>query len=215
MMMELFNQPEVFFLALKDKLSQPLPGESAQNRMTSRARISTADYLKQKPDHRTSAVFLPLFPHQGTIYSALIRRPTYDGTHSGQLALPGGKSEQEDVSPLYTSLRETKEEVGVDVAEKNVLGKLTPLYIPVSNFLVHPFVGKLEAQPNWIPDKHEVDEVLQFPLSELFDPAAKQRRRIVIGENMFIDAPCYIIHGQILWGATAMIFSELEVLLGK
>jgi 8-oxo-dGTP pyrophosphatase MutT (NUDIX family) len=212
-MLELLNNPKAFFPALKDKLAQSLPGEPAQNRMTSRARISTADYLQQKPDHRTSAVFLPLFPHEGTIYSALIRRPAYDGLHSGQLALPGGKSEEDDDSLLHTSLRETKEEVGIDVPEKNVLGKLSPLYIPVSNFLVHPFVGQLNEKPNWVPDKHEVDEVLEFPISILFDPAFKDRKRILIGKNMFIDAPCYIIHGQILWGATAMIFSELEEIM--
>jgi len=212
-MLELLHQPEDFFSALKNKFAQPLPGEGAQNRMSSRARVSTADYLKQKPDHRTSAVFLPLFPHEGTIYSALIRRPSYDGLHSGQLALPGGKTDEGDASAEHTALRETKEEVGIEVNEKNILGKLSPLYIPVSNFLVHPFVGKLDAKPNWIPDKHEVDEVIEFPISLLFDPAAKDRRRILIGQNMFIDAPCYIIHGQVLWGATAMIFSELEAIL--
>ena len=181
--------------------------------MTSRARISTEEYLKQKPNHRSSAVFLPLFPNNGTIYSALIRRPTYDGLHSAQLALPGGKSEESDSSLTFTSLRETKEEVGIDVDEKNVLGKLSPVYIPVSNFLVHPFVGQLNQKPNWIPDRHEVEEVIEFPISVLFDPAAKDRKRILIGKNMFIDAPCYIINGQILWGATAMIFSELEMIL--
>jgi 8-oxo-dGTP pyrophosphatase MutT (NUDIX family) len=213
-MLQLLNRPEEFFSALKDKLLQPLPGEPAQSRMTSRARISTEEYLKQKPDHRTSAVLLPLFPNEGTIYSALIRRPAYDGLHSGQLALPGGKSEKEDVSLLHTSLRETKEEVGIDVDEKNILGKLSPLYIPVSNFLVHPFVAQLKEKPKWIPDNHEVDEVIEFPISILFDPAFKSRQRILIGKNMFIDAPCYIINGQILWGATAMIFSELETILG-
>jgi 8-oxo-dGTP pyrophosphatase MutT (NUDIX family) len=212
-MLNLTNNPEEFFSALKNKLSLSLPGETAQNRMTSRARISTAEYLKSKPDHKISAVFISLFPFQNTIYTALIRRPSYDGLHSGQLALPGGKSESGDGSLAITALRETKEEVGIEVSEQNILGELSSVYIPVSNFLVHPFVGKLNERPNWIPDKHEVDEIIEFPISLLFDPAAKDRRRILIGKNMFIDAPCYIINGQILWGATAMIFSELEEIL--
>ena len=214
-MLEFSDHPEKFFSSLKNKLAQQLPGEHAQNRMTSRARISTAEFLKSKPDHKVSAVFLPLFPHEGTIYTALIRRPAYDGLHSGQLALPGGKHEKEDESISATALRETKEEVGINVNEENILGELSPVYIPVSNFLVHPFVGMLEQKPNWIPDKHEVEEMLEFPISLLLDPAAKDRKRISQGNNMFMDAPCYIVNGQILWGATAMIFSELEEILRK
>jgi 8-oxo-dGTP pyrophosphatase MutT (NUDIX family) len=213
-MHSLLDQPDIFFEALRNRLNDPLPGEPAQNRMTSRARISTGDYLKQRPDHRTSAVMLPLFPHNGTIYTALIRRPSYDGMHSGQLALPGGKADETDASPAHTALREMKEEVGVELDETNVLGALTPVFIPVSNFLVHTFVAKLPAKPAWQPDPREVESVLEFPLSLLADHTVKTRRKITIGKNMFIEAPCYLVDGQVLWGATAMMFSELEALLG-
>ncbi|HET6992525.1 MAG TPA: CoA pyrophosphatase [Bacteroidia bacterium] len=212
-MIHLLNNPEEFFSALQKRFSVPLPGETAQNLMTSRARIPTEKYLEKNPNHRTSAVLLPLFPHAGTIYTALIRRPAYDGMHSGQLALPGGKVEERDVSLKQTAIRETEEEVGVKIPTENVFGELSPVYIPVSNFLVHPFIGKINSKPDWVPDKHEVDEVIEFPLTDLLDQSLKDRRRILIGKNMFIDAPCYIIKGQILWGATAMIFSELESLL--
>ncbi len=212
-MTDLLNQPELFFEALQKKISENLPGESAQYRMSSRARISTAEYLKQNQNHRPSAVLLPLFPYEGTIYTALIRRPSYDGMHSGQLALPGGKVEAGDLSLTFTAIRETEEEVGIKIPESAILGTLSPVYIPVSNFLVNPFVARLNAKPAWIPDKHEVDAVIEFPLHHLLDAEFKDRRRITIGNNMFIDAPCYIVDGQVLWGATAMIFSELESLL--
>jgi 8-oxo-dGTP pyrophosphatase MutT (NUDIX family) len=212
-MLHLHDQPDLFFETLRKRLAQPLPGEQAQNRMTSRARISTADYLVQRPDHRVSAVLLPLFPHNGTITAALIRRPSYEGTHSGQLALPGGKAEETDTSPAYTALREMKEEVGVLLNEAAILGELSPVYIPVSNFLVHPFVAQLPAKPAWIPDPREVDEVIEFPISLLDDETVKSRRRIPVGKNAFVEAPCYLVSGHVLWGATAMMFSELEALL--
>ncbi len=212
-MTDLLHQPELFFEAFKKRLGGNLPGEAAQHRMSSRARIPTVDYLKQNPDHRNSAVLLPLFPLNGTIYTALIRRPSYDGMHSGQLALPGGKAEAGDASFAFTAIRETEEEVGIKIPEQNILGALSSVYIPVSNFLVYPFVAELNERPLWIPDKHEVDSVIEFPLSYLFKASLKERRRITIGTNMFIDAPSYIIDGQILWGATAMIFSEVESLV--
>jgi 8-oxo-dGTP pyrophosphatase MutT (NUDIX family) len=213
-MISLFSQPGNFFAALKEKLSGELPGMTAQNLMTSRARISTEEYLQKNPNHRKSAVLMILFPLNGTIYTALIRRPSYEGMHSGQLALPGGKMDEIDLSILHTALRETEEEVGIKIPAENILGKLTPVYIPVSNFLVNPFVAKMNERPQWMPDKHEVESVLEFPLDYLFRNELKERRRIMIGKNMFIDAPCYMIDGQVLWGATAMMFSELEKLLG-
>lgn len=143
----------------------------------------------------------------------LIRRPSYDGMHSGQLALPGGKADEGDRSLMFTAIREMEEEVGIKIPEANILGALSPVYIPVSNFLVQPFAAKLSEKPTWIPDKHEVDAIIEFPLVHLLDTAVKDRRRITIGKNMFIDAPCYIVDGQVLWGATAMIFSELESIL--
>jgi 8-oxo-dGTP pyrophosphatase MutT (NUDIX family) len=212
-MLDLLNQPELFFEAFKKRIAETLPGEAAQHRMSSRARIPTADYLKQNPSHRNSAVLLPLYPHAGTIYTALIRRPSYDGMHSGQLGLPGGKAEEGDASFTFTAIRETEEEVGIKIPGENILGALSSVYIPVSNFLIYPFVAKLDERPQWIPDKHEVDAVIEFPVTYLFAAELKDRRRISLGNNMFIDAPCYIIDGQILWGATAMIFSELESLV--
>lgn len=212
-MIHLLDNSEEFFSALQKRFSDPLPGQSSQEPMNARARVSTEKYLANNPTHRSSAVLLSVFPHEGTIYTALIRRPAYEGTHSGQLALPGGKVEQDDISLAQTALRETQEEVGVKLSEENIFGALTPIYIPVSNFLVHPFVAKISERPIWIPDKHEVDAIIEFPLSQLLDASLKDRRRIHIGKNMFMDVPCYIIDGQVLWGATAMMFSELESIL--
>lgn len=197
---------------MEARLKQPLPGSAAQDAMSSRVRLPLQHYLDKHPDYRTSAVLLLLYPVDGAVHTMIIKRPSYDGIHSGQLALPGGKSEEGE-KPVYTAIRETLEEVGVSVSVKQVIGELTPLYIPPSNFLVHPFVSWLNERPSFVADQREVDKILEVPLSTFLDAQLKTRRRIYIGTNTFIDAPCYTIGEETLWGATAMMFAEVEALL--
>ncbi len=197
---------------LAERMSS-LPGAEAQDRMSSRSRLSIEEYLERNPDYRTSAVMLLLFPSGNFISSLLIERPSYEGVHSGQLALPGGRSEETDDDLIHTAIRETFEEVGVKVLREQIIGPLTPIYIPPSRFLVHPFVAFLNERPEFIPDEREVESLLEVNLSLFMDEEVKQRRRITVGENMFLEAPCYVIGDKILWGATAMMFSEMESIL--
>jgi 8-oxo-dGTP pyrophosphatase MutT (NUDIX family) len=208
----LLTSPFEFREALEARLKLPLPGSAAQDAMSSRARLPLQSYLDKHPDYRTSAVMMLLYPVQGEMHTMIIKRPSYDGIHSGQLALPGGKKEQ-DETPVQTAIRETLEEVGVTVSPDEIVGDLTPLYIPPSNFLVHPFVAWLSHAPTYMIDEREVDIVMQVPLTMFLDESLKSRRRIHIGTNTFIDAPCFLVQNETLWGATAMIFAELESLL--
>ncbi|HEU4719132.1 MAG TPA: CoA pyrophosphatase [Bacteroidia bacterium] len=214
-MQRLFGHPSLFSETLKKKLAEKLPGEAAQNRMSSRVRMSTEEYLLRFPGYRTSSVLMMFFPIGKEIGTLLIERPGYEGVHSGQLALPGGKKEPGDADDISTALRETEEEVGVHVERSAVLGKLTPLYIPPSNFLVHPFVSFLPERPQWKADPDEVADIIEVPLSVLFDDKQKGRERIPVGKNLFVDAPCYLPFGKVLWGATAMMFAEMETLLKR
>jgi hypothetical protein len=93
------------------------------------------------------------------------------------------------------------------------LGELSKVYIPVSNYLVHPFVAVLEDVPIWNPDSREVQRILTPKLEELFSPEAKTTRKIPVGPNMWVNAPCYLVEEEVLWGATAMIVRELEMLM--
>jgi 8-oxo-dGTP pyrophosphatase MutT (NUDIX family) len=211
--MQLLQHPDAFFEHFRRRLTQPLPGSNAQNRMTSRELKPVEEYLRENPSHRRSAVLMTLYPHNGEIHTLLIKRPSYQGVHSGQLALPGGAEEPEDRSPAHTALREAFEEVGLEAAPEQLLGALTPLYIPPSNFLVRPFMLQLSERPEWKPSADEVEALLEIPLRTFLDQRIKDHRKINIGNGITIDAPCYIIEENTLWGATAMMFSELEVML--
>jgi 8-oxo-dGTP pyrophosphatase MutT (NUDIX family) len=207
-MNDFFDWKELLTERLKN-----LPGTAAQDKMSSRPRLSIEEYIRRDPEYRTSAVMLMLYPSNGSLHTLLIERPSYEGVHSGQLALPGGRSEETDTDLLHTAIRETEEEVGVKISRAQIIGQLSPIYIPPSRFLVHPFVAYLDEQPEFIPDNREVESLLEINISLFADDSVKQRRRITVGDNMFVDAPCYLIGDKILWGATAMMFSELEAVL--
>ena len=110
----------------------------------------------------------------------------------------------------HTALREAREEVGVDAAQVQVLGRLSSLYIPVSNFLVHPYVGWLDEKPDLTPEESEVAEILEIPLPHLQRNKTIGETSIQVGEDLTIDnVPYYDLFGHVLWGATAMMTSEL------
>ena len=207
------QHPDEFKVRFAARLTTALPGAEAQDAMTSRARMPLEVYLQKNPDYRTSAVAMLLYPLNDIVHTLIIERPAYEGVHSGQLALPGGKTEAEDRDAIHTAIRETREEVGVLLDRSQILGALSPLYIPPSNFLVLPFAAWLNEQPKFTPDTREVAGLLEVPLHTFLDESIKSRRRIPVAKKTFIEAPCYLINGKVLWGATAMMFSEIEQIL--
>ena len=157
-----------FVSQLKKELLD-LPGEEAQYRMARATRMKAGEAHLHYPDARLSAVLILFYPLNDSIYTVLIQRPTYDGVHSGQVAFPGGKKEPGDVDLIATALREAHEEVGIDPANVEVLGPLTQLYIPPSNFLVTPVVGVSLQQPKLVSDQHEVQEIMETNIALLVD----------------------------------------------
>ncbi len=195
---------------LQQALRQPLPGVAAQERMAARV----VPMPEAVPQHaRASAVLSLLFPHENELSILLIRRTEDGHAHSGQISFPGGKQEPWDADLRATALREAQEEVGIMSPDVQLLGGLTQLYIPVSNFQVFPFVGFTEQRPVYHINKDEVAEILEVPLSRLFLPDRKiiTRIRPVSRPGLVLKAPAYIPdENQVIWGATAMILSELE-----
>ena len=202
---------QTFANRLRVRLQQEIPGWTAQRRMATEVHRNAR--LTPRTDAREAAVLILLYPSHGKLYLPLIVRPTYPGVHSGQIALPGGKVEEADSSLIITALRETEEEIGVKVSEERVLGTLSQLYIPPSNMLVTPVVAYAEGKANYRPDFREVVQVLDIELDVFNDPANQVTVPVKAAANVTLEAPSFIIEDRVIWGATAMMMSELLAVL--
>ena len=198
-----------------EKLEGPLPGLESQLKMTSRQRLADGTIPAPPENARPGSVLLLLYPVDDLPYIVFIKRPDYQGVHSGQVSFPGGQREKSDLSSFDTALRETQEEIGVETGQVTVMGKLTPLYIPPSNFIVTPVVGYIESRPVFRRDPKEVAEILELPLAEFNREANRRIITIRISDSYSIDAPCYCIGSNVIWGATAMMMSEFVDLTGN
>jgi 8-oxo-dGTP pyrophosphatase MutT (NUDIX family) len=208
----MFTFPE-FCQLLTTALQGPLPGEQAHNRLSWFKRLPYKDELTLQPSYKQSAVLILLWPQNDSWRCLLIRRPDYEGVHSGQMAFPGGRKEEGDVSIMQTAIRETWEEIGVQISENEIVGALSPLYIPVSNFLVYPFVACASSKPVFNPAPEEVQELVDFDLFELLDETKVKKKERLMKPGLKAEAPYYDIEGHEVWGATGMMLSELSDVL--
>lgn len=202
-----------FIEQLKTRLQQPLPGEEAQYLMAPISRLQNKFISPEIYNPKKSAVLILLFPQDEVIKTVFIERPVYEGVHSGQVAFPGGKFEEADVELKQTALRETFEEIGVNPDKINVIGKLTDLYINPSNFMVSPFIGYVNEYPEFSIDTHEVQKILPYNLFELNNEAIRSEKEITFSGGFTLKTPYYDIEGLTVWGATAMMISELNVVV--
>ncbi len=190
------------------ELKKPLPGVGYQLKMAPSSRRLPDFSVMEKQ----AAVLILLFPAGEDLSICFIRRSEYEGVHSGQISFPGGMAERSDNSLEQTARRETAEETGIDGAEVRMLGRLTPLPVPVSRFLVHPYVGYLPYRPQFIPDPTEVSFMIEAPLRLLLDPVTVQKEKWNL-MNESVMVPFYVVESHRIWGATAMILSEfLEII---
>jgi 8-oxo-dGTP pyrophosphatase MutT (NUDIX family) len=200
---------------LKQRLQMPLPGLSGQEKMAARVQPMPAVI---PADAKLSAVLCLLFPIEAELHVLLIRRNTDRSAHSGQVGFPGGRQEATDKSLLDTALRETLEELGIGKDSLEVLGALTPLYIPVSNFNVYPFVAYCERLPETSPNEREVAAILQVPLATLWHAGHKTVTDVTspVAPQIIRKVNAYQLpDGTIIWGATAMMLSELETVMSE
>jgi len=148
---------------------------------------------------------------RGKIYLPLILRATYKGVHSGQVGFPGGSWEEGDTDIVATALRETYEEIGVQAKHVQVIGQLSQLYVFASNHLVHPTVAWIDHRPSFRLDAREVAQLIEIPLHELLNPKNTRVEEWQLRDRK-AKVPFYSIQGQTIWGATAMMLSELLAL---
>lgn len=198
---------------ISKRIQMPLPGKKAHLAMAPQPVDLRRFESEYRDNPRLSGVLLLLYPVGGEIFFPLIKRPEYLGAHSGQIALPGGKMELSDESIIQTALREAEEEIGVARNSVQIIGQLSELYIPTSNFLVNPVIGFLESKPNFIPDQKEVERIIPTKLHELLNSQLRKRRNLKLQSGFQLDTPYFEIEGEMVWGATAMILSELSLLL--
>jgi len=203
-----------FQIQLQQALSNPLPGFDAQSTMAPPHRMKPDVQAPYYNSARKGGVLVLFYPHEGTIKTVLIKRPEYDGVHSKQVAFPGGKHEEGDNSLIDTALREAHEEIGVHPSMVEVVGELSRLYIPPSNFLVTPVVAITSQRPNFILQEEEVAGILEPSLYTLLDDELVENHTIQVREFV-IESPGIDIDGNIIWGATAMMIGELKVIVNS
>ncbi|HKK74372.1 MAG TPA: CoA pyrophosphatase [Saprospiraceae bacterium] len=197
-----------FIPQLGKALQQPLPGVEAQLKLAHGSRKE----LRGHPSNaRKAAVLALFFPKETDWHLALIQRAAHDkDRHSGQISFPGGRHESADPDFRFTALRETEEEIGVKAENINILGDLSSLYIPVSNFLVHPYVGFVDFTPTFQPEPSEVDQVLELPFFEFLKEQSIGKTTLLLPNQIQLkDVPHFKIKDHVIWGATAMMMSEL------
>lgn len=167
------------------------------------------------PPLRDAAGLVLLYPEQDELWLPLTLRAATLPHHTGQVSLPGGRLHAGE-SAEDGALREAEEEVGIIPSDVTVLGRLTPLPIPVSRHLLHPVVGFAARRPRFTPAAAEVERLLETPLSSLRRPDAVQwHRRPSRHTEHMMDVPHFDVHGSVVWGATAMILAELLALLDE
>lgn len=199
---------------LRSALSAPLPGLDAQLRMAPSPRLAW-DPLRLPEGTRDGAVLLLVYPHDNTFQLPLTVRGSQLRNHTGQVSLPGGGVDDGETIEA-AALREAEEEIGVPRGAVQLLGRLTPLLIPVSGYLLHPVVGFVPSRPVFNRAEWEVARIIEPTLAQLRDPATvkrERRTRTDAGMAVEIEVPFFDIESEKVWGATAMVLAEFCAIL--
>lgn len=212
--MKISDQPNLLSI-LKQKLQEPLPSKEALEMMFPR--------IKEMPesipdDAKLSAVMILLFHKNEEWHFLTIRRAEDGHAHSGQIGFPGGRQEPGDTDLMETALRETFEEIGIKQQQINTIGSLSPVYIPVSNYQVFPYLGFVEEMNPYTISIKEVKEVVEIPLSTILRPQSKVQAEISTNIEPHVQRTVNaykLLDGTIIWGATAIMIAELELLLSN
>lgn len=202
---------DILFESLSQRLKQPLPGPKIWKKWSA----NHNNHYKPPSNPKHAAVMICLYRQKNDLFLPVMVRTSDGGPHSGQISLPGGAFESDkDLSLTETALRETEEEMGIPKQDIGIAGMLSPLYIPVSNFLVQPVVGQLEQLPIFRADNSEVHRIVEVPIKALLDPKNQTDFTFHYKEKE-ITSPAFNIGKDRIWGATAMILTEFLAILNQ
>lgn len=204
----------LFVETFKKITAKGLPGFSAHASLIPTNRIITALPVNTDSTNRSSAVGVILHMAESKVNCILIQRPDYVGFHGGQVSFPGGKMDEGDPDLEFTARRECFEEINLPVNFGVCIGELSQIHIPVSSFVVHPYVFFVDQLPYLTPDPREVETIISFDVFELLNKDNLRRADIKLANGMYRkDVPFFDIKGYKVWGATAMMLAELKAIL--
>ena len=204
---------ELFLNKIDEVAKGNLPGHASHQKMMPAERellMKEIDFDNFNP--KIAAVLMLIYPKDGLAHLALIKRNSY-GVHSSQIAFPGGKYEHYDTDFMQTALRETHEEIGVLPDSIKVIRHFTETFIPPSNFMVYPFLGVSTTNLQFILQEDEVAGIVEMPLEILLNDDNVVSAKIDTSYAKFIDVPAFQFDQHMVWGATAMMLSELKDVL--
>ncbi len=202
-----------FYPNLKSALSKSLPGKNAHLKMAPDLR--SEKYMSPSGAYKKASVHLTVIEKNLEPHLLFIKRASLvkEDKHAGQIGFPGGQLEESDESFEDCALRETNEELGLDISKIELLGPMTPIYVYVSNFMVYPFVGIYHGDLDYTLQKSEVDYVIEAPISDFLNDSIVKTKDIQIRQGLLKNVPYYDLQGETLWGATAMMTSEFITII--
>jgi 8-oxo-dGTP pyrophosphatase MutT (NUDIX family) len=205
------------FLKYVPKIAkETLPAAHAHAKMAPIERLELLNSFSYEGlSPKKAAVMMLFYPKENQTHLVLIVRNSYPGVHSSQIAFPGGKVESYDATMADTALRETEEEIGIHKSSIEIIKEFTEIYIPPSNFLVAPFLGISTSEPFFVLQPDEVAGIIELPLTVFLDDKNVVTRKLTTSYAASIDVPAFLVKEHVVWGATAMMMSELKETLKK
>jgi 8-oxo-dGTP pyrophosphatase MutT (NUDIX family) len=195
-------------------LQHDLPGFDSQKLLAPEFREEELNIISPNPKTKSSSILILIFEKNGTAYTVMTKRSMKLNNHPGQVSFPGGRVDKSDKSAEYAALRETNEELGLNLNDINIIGELSSLYIPPSDFIVHPFIGTIsELNFNLQPNPAEVDRIMIIPLELFLNDNEIKKFEFKTKDGKIRNSPCFYWQGECIWGASAMIISELREIL--